>query len=100
MDGDAIRLSADSQYRVTIQEPKVFSRPWKMSMPWILASKKVLRLPMSNRLLDSVACALAVVLLAPAPVAGQSRLAAAKKWAAPRTTDGQPDLQGIWANAT
>ncbi len=55
---------------------------------------------MSNRLLHSLACALAVVLLAPAPVAGQTRLAATKKWTAPRTPDGQPDLQGIWANAT
>jgi hypothetical protein len=55
---------------------------------------------MSNRFLDSVAFTLAVVLLAPTPVAGQPRLAAAKKWIAPRTPDGQPDLQGIWTNAT
>ena len=27
-------------------------------------------------------------------------LAAAKTWTAPRTADGQPDLQGIWSNAT
>lgn len=27
-------------------------------------------------------------------------LAAAKTWTAPRTPDGQPDLQGIWSNAT
>jgi hypothetical protein len=50
---------------------------------------------MSTRFLDSVAFTLAVVLLAPTPVAGQ-----AKKWTAPRTADGQPDLQGIWTNAT
>ena len=58
------------------------------------------RLPMSNRFFDSVAFTLAVVLLAPAPVPGQARLAEAKKWTAPRTLDGQPDLQGIWTNAT
>jgi hypothetical protein len=34
------------------------------------------------------------------PVAGQSRPVAAKKWQAPRTPFGQPDLQGIWSNAT
>jgi hypothetical protein len=34
------------------------------------------------------------VLLAGIPVAGQ------KTWTAPRTPDGQPDLQGIWNNAT
>src|SRR5438445_9848572 len=32
----------------------------------------------------------------PMPVAGQ----APKKWTARRTPDGQPDLQGIWSNAT
>jgi hypothetical protein len=37
---------------------------------------------------------------ATAPVAGQSRSAAPKKWTAPSTPDGQPDLQGIWSNAT
>ncbi len=53
-----------------------------------------------------------VVLLAPAPVAGQApssavkttvaanMRAAGKTWTAPRTPDGQPDLQGIWTNAT
>jgi len=29
-----------------------------------------------------------------------SAAASAEKWAAPRTPDGQPDLQGIWTNAT
>ena len=52
-------------------------------------------------------CALGVVIatlsLAPVPVAGQTPSAAAKKaktWTAPRTQDGQPDLQGIWSFAT
>src|SRR6476661_4140858 len=43
---------------------------------------------------------IAFALLSLANVAGQTRGAAAKKWTAPRTPDGQPDLQGIWSNAT
>jgi hypothetical protein len=46
-----------------------------------------------------LACALAVALFA-VPVAGQSGPVAPKKWTAPRTPDGHPDLQGIWSNAT
>jgi hypothetical protein len=34
------------------------------------------------------------------PVGGQSRPVGASKWQAPRTPFGQPDLQGIWSNAT
>src|SRR5437016_7624755 len=46
-----------------------------------------------------LAFALAAGLFA-APAGAQSRPAATKKWTTPRTPDGQPDLQGIWTNAT
>ncbi len=35
-----------------------------------------------------------------APADAQSKAASPKKWTTPRTPDGQPDLQGIWTNAT
>ena len=35
-----------------------------------------------------------------AAVTGLGLLMAAKKWTPPRTPDGQPDLQGMWSNAT
>ena|SRR6476646_6433699 len=43
----------------------------------------------------SLAFAVAAVLLR-APMAAQSRPVAPKKWTVPRTSYGQPDLQGIW----
>src|SRR2546427_896415 len=64
---------------------------------------------MNHRFLAStgvVAIFVAVVLLAGVFVAAQTPTAAvkpgtpAKIWSAPRTPDGQPDLQGIWTNAT
>jgi len=61
---------------------------------------------MSPRYLASVgalAAVVALVSLAAVPVAGQSAAkpktpAAARAWTPPRTPEGQPDLQGIWAN--
>ena len=61
---------------------------------------------MSHRFLVSLgasAIVIAVVSLAPVGVAGQAPSGAAKKaktWTAPRTPDGQPDLQGFWTNAS
>jgi hypothetical protein len=51
---------------------------------------------------------IAVIVLAPHGVAGQAPASAkaapaaqsTKKWTAPRTPDGQPDLQGYWTNST
>jgi hypothetical protein len=38
--------------------------------------------------------------LALVPIHGQPPPPPSKKWIQPRTSDGQPDLQGIWSNAT
>jgi hypothetical protein len=38
--------------------------------------------------------------LAIAVATGLLHAADTKKWTAPRTPDGQPDIQGIWTNAT
>ena len=49
---------------------------------------------MRSRFLGGVLAVLVIVVLAPLPAAGQSGAG----WTAPRTPDGQPDLQGIWTN--
>ena len=57
---------------------------------------------------SALTTAFAVASLAPQPVAGQGRAGgtetsstvAAAPWSAPRTADGQPDLQGVWLNTS
>ena len=63
---------------------------------------------MRNRFLaflSTAALAAAIMILGPASVVGQAPSSGAKttkasSWKAPRTPDGQPDLQGYWTNAT
>lgn len=43
---------------------------------------------------------IAAAILFAIPLCAQGQKSGAKPWTAPRTTDGQPDLQGIWTNAT
>ena len=47
-----------------------------------------------------IAAVLAVLVAAPAPCAGQIENSNAGEWIAPRTPDGQPDIQGVWTNST
>jgi len=57
------------------------------------------RFHVSNRLLGlmmAMVAVVAVLSLAPMPVAGQAQTTAAKTWNPPRTPDGQPDIRGSW----
>lgn len=53
---------------------------------------------MSNRSIAVVAAGAAIVLMGPVAAAAQSSAPASDGWATPRTADGHPDLQGIWAS--
>ncbi len=53
---------------------------------------------MSQRVLFLSCILVAVVFVIPAPAAGQGTAAGA--WSAPQTAWGDPDLQGVWTNAT
>ena len=48
--------------------------------------------------LITAAAVAAVVWCSPVLLAGQAGVAAGNTWKAPRTPDGQPDIQGFWAN--
>ena len=52
---------------------------------------------MKVRILGLFGVALMISVVALAPVAGQYR-AATNTWTPSRTSDGQPDLQGVWLN--
>ena len=52
------------------------------------------------RLVVCCVALLAMVAAAPRPCAGQVESRGFGDWTAPRTPDGQPDIQGVWTNAT
>ena len=52
---------------------------------------------MNMRYLSVVGLVVAVMSFTPAPAAGQGDTVESG-WMLPRTVDGHPDLQGVWAN--
>ena len=56
---------------------------------------------MSHRfLVSAMTTVIGLAILAPEQVAGQTPSSSAKPWKPSRTTDGQPDFQGVWDMAT